>query len=563
MKRFIIIAAFLAISGCDGVSIGKNGSAPFYPGSDSCQCMASPPPIAATPSGTNVEDFGANGSDLLDDTAAINAAFASANTLAQSISGTESGSQGYLGSSTSATIFLPAGKYILSGPIGSGSNNVHVRGERALLVSTNRDIDLLSLGTVNILVEGLIFDGGKTHIRFGGPRVEAGFMVVRDCQFRNAKVRCIDMDRSEIMSSGWPANLRIHDCKSYGSGFLRSYCNGTTVSDCWLAWDTSGTSWDGGPLLIANDNLRLQNLAEVPFGVNAQRYPRIQDAIGYPGDDHLAVTAYGCRFGGEATTTPIMHIQSEYSSLLLDGCAIFGVADSYWLRCDAVPERVTVRHPTGGPSTGFVNSWGIWFNSSLTAADVPALARLDLDLGTVYVNAARAIQSGNFLVNGGPRCDLIARQGSTVPVQLANYDIGNGLEFWSSPYTTDGYLAGFGGGTTLLGHTGAGLVTFSGEGYYAIRFPGFTPGVAGTVSFSCWVNATSRSAWYMYGNVGGALSATGILEPGMNHVTTCFYHDGAGTTTPSIGITGRLGDAHAIGLFTFNRGGSAGEWQHP
>ena len=510
--------------------------------------------------------FGVDPTGVGDSTAGINAAFALAQSTQLNIGVTESGAQGFVTSNTKREVFFPRGKYRITAAVGNGANDVIVRGARAYLYSTDRTIALLSLGTFNVSVDGMIFDGGAYHIKFGGARIESGFMTVRECQFRNAKKRCIFMDRlTDIPGvSGWPANLRIHDCKSYGCGFVEAYCNGVTIADCWLAWDVSATYWDGGALIIANDNVRCFNIAEIPFNTNTALYPRFQDATGVlAAEDFLSVSCYGCRFGGEATKTAIAHFRTKGSALLMDGCSIFGVANGYWLQCNAIPERITVRDCFGGATTGFVDSWGMWFDSSLGVSAIPAQCRFDLGLSTSYVSAYRAVSSADKTVQAGSNFSLVPQQARVISgSRLRNYDVGDSFTFWGAPYSVDASLAAFNGGATLLGHTGAGQIAFSGQGYYSLRFPTFNPAVAGPVTFSCWVNASSRSEWFFYtDNAAPVMAGSGILEKGLNRIVVTFYHAGAAATTPYVGFTGKASDTIEMGFFNFNLGTIAGEWQ--
>lgn len=520
----------------------------------------------------NVKDpeYGAVGDGSTDDTAAITAAFTAANASRQEIGAQESGSlpniSGYVISGTEPIVYFPPGKYKITASVGAGSNSIRIVGSGALLISADRTISLLSIGTFNVTVQGMIFDGGKYHIKFGGSRIESGSMYIQGCQFRNAKTRCIFMDRlTDIPGvSGWPAQLRIRDCKSYGSGFLEAYCNGVTIADSWLAWDVSGTTWDGGALIIANDSVCCYNVIEVPFNqagpgaVNAGRIPRFQDASGVSAsEDLLAVQCFGCRFGGEATQTPVAHFRTAGSSLLIEGGGVYGVADGYWLHCDAMPSRITVRGVAAGG--GFVNTWGMWFNNSLTLANLPEMCKFDLELQSSTPAASVAITSADKTVNGGTRMAFVPSQGTTVGMRLRNYDVGDSFTWWSAPYGSDAANAAFGGGSALLGHTSSGIIGYSAEGYYGITFPGFNPGVAGSVTFSCWVKATSRSAWYFQN--GTVNVANGVLEPGMNRIVVTFCHAGSGATTPKLGLTGKNGDAHVVGFFNFNLGSVAGDWQ--
>jgi hypothetical protein len=517
----------------------------------------------------NVLDYGAVGDGVTDDTAAIAAAFAAAAAARMAISSQESGAlpsiSGYVTSATGPIVYFPPKKFRISASVGAGANNVRVFGDGALLISSDRTITLLSLGTFNVHVEGMIFDGGKYHITFGGSRVESGNMFVNSCQFRNAKTRCIFMPRlTDIPGfSGWPANLRIRDVKSYGSGFLEAYGNGVTIADSWLAWDVSGTTWDGGALIIANDNVNCYNICEVPFNqagpgvANAGRIPRFQDATGFASEDFLQVHCFACRFGGEATQTPLAHFRTAGSSLLIEGGGVYGVADGYWLHCDAMPSRITVR--AVAPNLGFENTWGMWFNSALTLANLPAMCAFDLEIQSATPAASHAIISADKTVRGGTRMAYVPSHGLPVAMRLRNYDVGDSFTFWAAPYGADASGAAFGGGATLLGYTTAGIISYSAEGFYGITFPGFNPAVAGAVTFSCWVKATSRSAWYFQN--GTINVAGGVLEPGMNRVVATFYHAGAGATTPKIGFTGKSGDAHVVGFFNFNLGSVAGDWQ--
>jgi hypothetical protein len=357
-------------------------------------------------------------------------------------------------------------------------------------------------------------------------------------------------------------NLRVDNCKSYGSGFLEFYCNGVNVRDCWLAWDVAATTWDGGPLFLGNDKLSCVGLCEVPFGTNTNQHPRFQTPPAvFPTEDVLAVTCTDCRFGGEATQTPIMYVRCKGSSLCLNQTAVFGVADGYWLKCDQMPELISVRNCVGD---GFVNTWGVWFNSStITATDIPGLCQIDVDCKTSYTSAYEAFLSASSVVRGGSRFPFVPsqRQFMSGGVQR-NICIGDGITWWGAPYTSGSANAGFGGVTPLLGYN-LGLISFSGEGYYGIKMPGFNPGVAGVYTFSVVVRTSSRAAWQFVANDGGAIIANGVCDGGVQKIICKFYHSGSGSTTPVFLINGSSGDSHVVGLLKIEAGSTASDFVTP
>ena len=515
----------------------------------------------------NVVDFGADPTGVTDSTNAITLAFAKALSLIQQYNATF---QQNLGSQP--TVYFPYGKYKLTASVGNGVGHVIVKGENSILFSTDNTINLLNLGTYNVIVEKLSFDGGAKHIRLGGPRIEGGNITIRDCNFNIAKTRCITLDRSDISGfSGYPAIMRIHDCKSYGSGFLEAYVNGLTVSDCWLAWDTSGAVWDGGPLFIANDHINCYNLLEIPYNNNTNCYPRFQSVTGFASEDTLAVTAIGCRFGGETSATPIADFIQPGCVLIMNGCGLFGCANTYWIKCHGAPRTIAVSNCLGDMGDGV---WGMWFDAATITSinDILSNSTINLSLNTAFTPPYIPIYSSNSLVNNGFTFRFIPQQNTqaakeAADVVLSNYLPGDGFTYTSSPYVTTYSGIGFTGTKNILGYNFQ-YFTSSSDGWLLyIGASGFVAPLVGTYTFSCWIDVPIPCSATFKTTTSGANSIftnTQMLDAGLNFFTARFYHDGTTSTTPTITINGSLANVQvSVGAMSIHQGLIAGRFQTP
>lgn len=521
----------------------------------------------------NVLDFGADPTGTTDSAAAINAAFAKAQ--AEAISYSVSVTNHIL--TSKPIVFFPQGKYRIDSSVGNTADYVTVRGSKAVLFSNSSSINLLSLGTYDVTVEDLYFNGGQYHIKFGGPRTEGGNMLVNNCVFEIASKCNIITDRADISGfSGYPAILRITNCKSYGSPFLESYTNGTLVDNCWTAWNV-GTATQ--PLFRGNDTIVCNGLLEVPYGTaSASRWARFSSPVpgaGFGTEDILTVIVYASRFGGEATAVPILTFSEKGCNFIADGCGFFGVGNCYWANFYELPRRISVTN-CKGQEEGFANTWGMWFyNTNITGNDsIPSSCEIILDLGTKYQSAYSRVISDSNAASGGYGFDFVPEQSKTnakdsVDVILENLIPGDGITWWNAPYTRAPNNANFSNTTSMLGYTLGYMASTAADWSLGIIINGFDPGVRGVYTVSCWVHSDQQAVARIIQNdepttAATVVTNTQIIEPGFNFITGRIFYDGTTSLDPVIAFSGPYNGSNlTIGLMAIHKGAVAGRWQPP
>lgn len=520
----------------------------------------------------NVQDFGADPTGVADSTSAINAAFAKATALGVAYS--NSASHIFV---SKPVVFFPEGKYRITAPVGNVTNSVIVRGANAVLYSANTSISLLYLGTYNVTVENMTFDGGQYHIKFGGSRTEGGNILVNNCIFEIASKCCIITDRGDIPGwSGYPAIMRINNCRSYGSPFLETYTNGTNVTDCWLAWDV-GTATQ--PLFRGNDTIVVKGLLEVPYGTpGASTWGRFSSPVpgaGFGSEDILSVVAYGCRFGGEATGVPLVVFSEKGCNLDVDGCNIDGVGNTYWGIFYQMPRRISIKN-CKGQAEGFESTWGMWFyNGYITGnASIPSSCEIILDLGTKFDTAYQRVISPS-VTQGGYGFAFIPDQNmsnakETTDLVLENFVPGDGITWWGgAPYTYAGNGAAYNGTASMLGYTLGKISSTQSAWSFAISVAGFNPGVEGVYTVSCWVKSDQQCVARVIQDSQPTTALTVVtntqtIQPGYNLVTGRIYYNGSTALAPSLAFSGSYNGSNlVVGLIAIHYGGTAARWQPP
>lgn len=595
--RTLTAGAGITITNGDGVS----GNPTIAVDSGGLPASASSALISYLPAGTgavattvqsklrewvSVKDFGAVGDGVVDDTAAIQAAIDSLPSQSVprfSLDG-GAGRDSNLNIGLVKGIYFPRGHYLVSAEI-SFPSGITIIGDNAYVRSESTTLAIFRITPVKTQISGFVFDGGKYHIHcWSTDRTEASWVHIENCDFRHAQTRCIYVDRSKITSvpnsPGYPMTLQINNCRSYGCPFLEAYTNGTFVDECWIAWDVVADDHDDLPLFVANDKLNLRNILEAPFrsggGVNTNRTPRIASPGGKPGggEDPLFCTIESCRWGGEATFTPLAKLQDKFSALTVYNSAMFGFAEGYWLEIDKMPELVVVQNCLGGATTGFTNTWGIWVNSAniTSPSDLTNFCRFDLDTRSVALNARKFTYSTDRLVNGGGAFNLLATQNQNpskdvIDAVATNLVPGDGITFWAAPYviTNKNNVGGYGGTESVLGYN-LGYVTSSANNFYIeFRVGGFTAPAAGIYTFSCLIKVQGRcTAAFRNDNTSNVYDQEVELHPGVNFFSARFYHDGVTSTNPGVYITGpNSGNRLVVGLFAIHEGTVAYRWQSP
>ncbi|MDO8682816.1 MAG: glycosyl hydrolase family 28-related protein, partial [Armatimonadota bacterium] len=170
----------------------------------------------------NVQDFGAKGDGVTDDTKAICAAAKAAGPSSfQSTMG--------LHYQIGPVLVFPSGRYLVSDEI--QLNCLEVRGEgRAVLVQSDKSKDILKNSqTWRMKISNLTFMGGKNQIDLRNTNIDTGQVIIDHCRFHQASGFGLYTD---VLST----TVKVNDCEFF---FCRqTWYNGRSdqaiMSDSWI-----------------------------------------------------------------------------------------------------------------------------------------------------------------------------------------------------------------------------------------------------------------------------------------------------------------------------------------
>ena len=287
----------------------------------------------------NVRDFGAQGDNVTDDTAAIRRALEVAQRAYKLNTHPRSGGTGI---PTRPEIVFPSGRYLVSEPIYVAGGVLRGEGE-ALIIQKHDDRDIFTSDWAwRMTISGLSFVGGRNQLQLSNPNSSAGFVLIDQCRFYGASGVAVTMDKE-----GYSTQLKIRDCVFVEPDqALVSYADETNMTDCWIT--SSRTMRDKAVIENRGGRMVLEKVLGNPY-VNGtdQRWVDV-----YAGN----LTCRNFRFGGEGGGfTPVVNFvkyipaPASYGlgpSIVLEGCEIYARGNKQRLcaiYCQEIPNGLTIR----------------------------------------------------------------------------------------------------------------------------------------------------------------------------------------------------------------------------
>ncbi len=174
----------------------------------------------------NVQDHGAKGDGVTDDTQAIQAAVQAA---AKKRRITQHPKYGYF--VTLSEVYFPSGHYLISEPI--DVSYVRLRGEHyAAIEQMDAEKDLfVARDAWRQVIEGLTFLGGATQLNLGNDNVDTGHVTIRDCHFKNSSGPAVQMRKNSRSTFFKIENSVFINCEQV----LVNHCDLAVMRDCWIS----------------------------------------------------------------------------------------------------------------------------------------------------------------------------------------------------------------------------------------------------------------------------------------------------------------------------------------
>lgn len=256
------------------------------------------------------QTLAAVGDGRTDDTAAIQAAVDLAKKRTFALK-PEAGS--YLGSS--AVIYFPAGRYVISDEISLGAYANVLSDSRAIIEQKSPDKRSFVFNNVyTVSVRGLRFVGGRNQIWFDNKNIDSTMLEISDCEFQlSGDYAIYTHGTASPADPHMSANLTINRCKFIRPRkVLRNVCDYAMVRDTWVTIGLTNFDRDSAAFLNTSGVLMFENMIGVPvFGtLDEQGRQSLEDQ----GVDRVRwIDNYGSllvdksRFGGEFGGIPIVH----------------------------------------------------------------------------------------------------------------------------------------------------------------------------------------------------------------------------------------------------------------
>lgn len=256
------------------------------------------------------QTLAAVGDGKTDDTAAIQAAADLAKKRSYVLK-PEAGS--YLGSS--AAIYFPAGRYVISDEIQFGPYTNIVSDSRAIIEQKSGDKRCFVFNNgYTISIRGLRFLGGKNQIWVDNKNVDSTMIDISECEFQlSTDFAVVTQVTASPKDQHMSANLMINRCKFIRPRkVLRNVCDYAVLRDTWVTIHLSNFDRDTAAFVNTSGVLMFDNLIGVPvFGTIDDQGRQSLDNQGIDRvrwiDNHATFIAQKSRFGGEFGGIPIVH----------------------------------------------------------------------------------------------------------------------------------------------------------------------------------------------------------------------------------------------------------------
>ena len=385
----------------------------------------------------NVKAYGAVGDGVADDTAAIRAAVAAAN------SATMAGNSGLygpgtVGSGTAPVVYFPRGVYkvtdYITNDVASTVNYKVFVGDNAI-IAPSAGVTVFGGIAYNVRFQGLTFRGGACAISVKTANADTSYIYINNCEFQSQTVAAIKSDNNSSSTV-----INVNQSKFYMSqtagGYIGYFESGDKIifCNCWMTNKSATAFYNGGTFAVL----------------------QIRDCIGVPGGDMSLSTGqwvvnYGSvhlenfRMGGESGGATFV---SNYADIdvtapidprfvIIRDCPAY--AQHYAIRFYKLPNQFEF---TG--NNGLVDNDGLYFDSAIAQTDFANFQRfgiLNIDPSYSYlffvgqyaaqkdrglaVFATKLIRNGQITVSSVDRIPIANVYGSGAYSANINVDSAN------------------------------------------------------------------------------------------------------------------------------------------
>jgi hypothetical protein len=356
----------------------------------------------------NVQEYGAFGNGVDDDTLAIQSAISYAQSRAISLPSVGTGYH-----FTAPVVFFPHGTYRVTDSITIANINLAGEGNAIIQMTADNDPSVLDFTTDIFIgdqvwrasISGFTFYGGRHQLYIGNSNTDTGNIRIERCDFYSAGGVAINMREGTNSTQ-----TTIRHCKFQGCDqILVNYCDKCVLADSWIY--TSSTMQHKAAI-VNRGTLLAENICGVPH-VTADYDQRWID-------NYSTVTCRNFRFGGEqAGFTPVVNFAPyDYtypiwpSAVVLDDCDVYACGNRKRkgaVYLEAVPNMIEVNNcrglidipvlnynPTLDLSAALANA--VWTTMHFNIAHNSVVGQWATDLPEVL----RPYQEGDIMGNEQP-----------------------------------------------------------------------------------------------------------------------------------------------------------------
>lgn len=212
---------------------------------------------------------------------------------------------GYIDAQTPPTIYFPDGVYKITRPI-QFFPVCKIKGDNAIINNVGITDSFVFSGAADVEVDGIRIVGGKVGMNFGNPNINATMYTISRCRFDKTTDVAIGVKGTADSIGTMSAMLNISACRFRECyGVVSTYCDNTTMKDCWIQWSTASGSPASGSRLFCITNhrgrLNLERCMLIPqdFTVTPINYSWVANY-------GIGIRAFESHFGGENGGIPIV-----------------------------------------------------------------------------------------------------------------------------------------------------------------------------------------------------------------------------------------------------------------
>ena len=312
----------------------------------------------------SVKDFGAVGDGITDDTDAFRLAY-------QAIVSLRKSSQSTVFDYTSPYLFIPYGKYVISGSIteATGASNsateLTVVGESSILLGGAGTFNFFEF-RFNCDITGVAFQGGGRAFYIQSGNADSAKFNINDCTFQNQTVECFGDDAASASSI-----VNIIGCKIYQVNGGTNYPRMGTFSVDQLNMENNWVYYGGtgSPFYTNCNTFNFVNNLCVPNYLLASSTQR---SWFY---NSSSINLEGNRFGAEAGGCTIVEHEGDYSAGTVE--MLFSVTNNKIYSANApafkfyrLPSSILISGNSGYDLTPGIVEWGSGITEAAIAASM-------------------------------------------------------------------------------------------------------------------------------------------------------------------------------------------------